>query len=115
MEKPYPPKMDLRDFMDGGYLQEVNRQFLHRLGLAMFVTVDEDTGDVTDLGVYDDRGDPEGWNFLFDKWPDRDAAVARFKANVEKVEEELAEHKIVRERNLGYDIQPVEFILSPGA
>ena len=42
------------ELRDAGYLQEVNRQFFHPLGLAMFVNVD--TGE---MGVYDERDDPE--------------------------------------------------------
>lgn len=32
-------RLPVREFVDGGYLQEVNRKFLHPLGLALEVTV----------------------------------------------------------------------------
>ena len=54
-----------REFMDRGYLQEVNRQFLHPLGLALAISIDEDDPD--DPGefysVWDYREDPEGMTF----------------------------------------------------
>lgn len=55
--------MDLNEFLNEGYLQEVNRQFFHPLGLALSVTCDED-GNVTDIwGLWDYRDDPEGMIF----------------------------------------------------
>src|SRR5438445_10887455 len=38
-DKPPIKHMPIREFVDEGYLQEVNRQFLHPLGLALEVTV----------------------------------------------------------------------------
>lgn len=52
---------DLNKFRDFGYLQEVNRQFFHPLGLALAVTEDDETGDVVGIaGIIDNRNDPEG-------------------------------------------------------
>lgn len=51
--------MDIAEFREKGYLQEVNRNFLHPLGLALAVKVDED-GTETLAGVIDARDDPEG-------------------------------------------------------
>ena len=53
-----PRKMTASELRDEGYLQEVNRRFFHPLGLAMFVDVDSG-----EIGVFDDRGDVEGWYF----------------------------------------------------
>lgn len=51
--------MDLTEFRDKGYLQELNRRFLHPLGLALCMTVLEDK--VTGIhGIWDYRNDPEG-------------------------------------------------------
>jgi hypothetical protein len=53
-------RMDLNEFVETGYLQELNRRFLHPLGLALEVVVDED-GRVTGFGgVWDSRQDPGG-------------------------------------------------------
>lgn len=111
---PFDKPIDLRAFMDEGYLQEVNRRFFHPLGLAMFISFDDD-GVATHCGVYDDRDDPEGCSFNFANWPDREKAVARFHGNVAKVDEEWRIHEEIRQRNLGYMVQPPEFIIPPGA
>jgi len=55
--------MDMNEFKNEGFLQEVNRVFFHPLGLAMSVVVDKD-GNVTGLGpMWDYRDDPEGMFF----------------------------------------------------
>lgn len=106
VERPRPPKMNLREFMELGYLQEANRQFFHPLGLALFVHVDDD-GFVSEWGVYDDRGDPEGWRFDLTDWPGGSAAaVARFKSNAATIERLQEDRRPARVNALGYWIQP---------
>lgn len=57
-------RMDLDEFRDKGFLQEVNRLFFHPLGLALEVIIDDETGKVSHLGgVWDYRDDPEGMFF----------------------------------------------------
>jgi hypothetical protein len=51
--------MDIKEFREKGFLQEVNRLVLHPCGLAMEVMVHDD-GTETLGGVWDYRGDPEG-------------------------------------------------------
>lgn len=53
-------EMPLDEFRALGYLQEVNRHFLHPLGLAIFVIADEDGSNARQMGVQDYRDDPEG-------------------------------------------------------
>ena len=52
-------KMDIAEFRRLGYLQELNRRFLHPLGLALEVVVADD-GTERLGGVWDYRDDPEG-------------------------------------------------------
>lgn len=54
-----PTFMDIKQFRDEGYLQELNRGFLHPLGLALAVAIHDD-GTETIAGVIDCRDDPEG-------------------------------------------------------
>lgn len=54
--------IDIKEFREQGYLQELNRKFLHPLGLALEVRVDEN-GKETLGRVWDYRDDPEGMNF----------------------------------------------------
>jgi hypothetical protein len=52
-------RMSPREFRELGYLQELNRRFLHPLGLALEIAIDEDG--VERFGnVWDYRKDPEG-------------------------------------------------------
>ena len=62
-ESTQPKRMDLTEFRNEGYLQEVNRQFFHPLGLALEVVMEED-GTISRLGgIWDYRDDPEGMFF----------------------------------------------------
>lgn len=58
-----PKKMSVKEFRELGYLQELNRVFLHPLGLALETVVDmgEDGIETEHFGgVWDSRDDPEG-------------------------------------------------------
>lgn len=59
-----PPvkKMSPREFRELGYLQELNRRFLHPLGLALEIGLDGD-GNERFGKVWDCRDDPEGLIF----------------------------------------------------
>lgn len=58
-DEPKVKRIDIREFREFGYLQELNRGFLHPLGLALEVVVDDD-GTETLGGIWDYRDDPEG-------------------------------------------------------
>jgi hypothetical protein len=64
-------KMDIKEFRDLGYLQEVNRQFFHPLGLALSVRapMDEEGGEWSLDSILDARDDPEG--FIYSDGVDR--------------------------------------------
>lgn len=55
-------KIDIKEFREKGYLQELNRQFLHPLGLALEVVIYKD-GTEKLGGIWDYRDDPEGMLF----------------------------------------------------
>ncbi len=93
-----PPKLiDLGELLEEGYLQEVNRQFFHPLGMALMVYVNEATGEVEFGGVIDNRDDEAGMIFA----PD---AFSAEKFN--KVDDELTRRAAVRLKELGYVFQP---------
>ena len=86
----------IKEFVQDGYLHEVNRQFLHPLGLALEATRDE-KGEYTLTGIWDNREDPEG--MLLDL------------VNNNKAKKILAIQKQrtkYREEHLGYNIQPLD-------
>lgn len=91
-------RMSAAEFRRLGYLQEVNRRFLHPLGLALVVVQEED-GTEHFEDVLDRRDDPEGMAFM-DDGPD---AWDRTVAN--RVESEWRAKAYLRQRQFGYAIQ----------
>jgi hypothetical protein len=89
--------IDIAEFVAFGYLQEVNRQFFHPLGLALAVSVEED-GSMSLGGVWDDRDDEQGVCF-------GDGVIDPEKAN--RVALESNYRAVVRERDLGFTVQPL--------
>lgn len=90
-------RMDLTEFRDAGYLLEVNRQFFHRLGLALEMTLEED-GAICLSGVLDSRDDPEG--FAFAELDEHDAE------RIQHIIDELAAIDAVRLERFGWTVQP---------
>ena len=90
-------RIDIQEFVDFGYLHELNRGFLHPLGLALEVT-DHDDGSVTLSGVQDYRDDPEGMIF---------AEEILDPAKAQRVAEERERRRPARESQMGYWQQPV--------
>lgn len=117
--------IDIAEFRDFGYLQEVNRQFFHPLGLALEVVNDkcpacggfgrpaprfrgdrqpdctacEGSGTVERLGGVWDSDDPEGIIY------DADVLDAE---KAERVQEEAQRMADKRQESLGWVIQPIE-------
>ncbi len=98
-------RMDVKTFRELGYLQELNRQFLHPLGLALEVVIDDDTGNESFGGVWDYRDDPEGITYGIGQ-SDLDR-VQRFVIKSQYVESERQRIAISRNKLLGFDIEPV--------
>lgn len=99
-----PPKMSVKEFREAGYLQELNRQFLHPLGMAMEVHIDDDKNETFGL-VWDSRDDPEG--YIFDLENSDKERVDRFRVNAASVEVEQASKAETREASLGFLIEPI--------
>lgn len=59
--------LPIKEFLEAGFLQEINRRLLHPCGLALEVIRDED-GEFRFGGVWDSRDDPEG--IIFSEPPD---------------------------------------------
>jgi len=55
-----PKRIDIKEFRELGILHEINRLFLHPLGLALEVEIDDETGEEHLGGIWDCRDDPEG-------------------------------------------------------
>lgn len=92
--------MDIREFRELGYLQEVNRMFFHPLGLALEALEDDD-GTMTLSGVWDYRDDPEGIRFGDGDYEER-------KRKADYVHNQIKERREARQDAVGYWIQPLE-------
>ncbi len=94
-------KLSAQEFMDQGFLQELNRQFLHPMGLALEVIIDkDDDGNIKSVefgDVWDERHDPEG--IIFEKFD---------KAKAASVEQHQINTAASRMAALGYVIQTEE-------
>ena len=99
-------RIDLQEFRNDGYLQELNRQFLHPLGLALEVIVDDFKKDVTKQkvlslgGVWDYRDDPEG--MAFGDLSDKDS-----KEKAKRIKRERIRFAKTRKEKLGFIVQPI--------
>jgi hypothetical protein len=92
--------MGPQEFRDEGFLQEVNRQFFHPLGLAMAVYVnDESLDDCFKVSIWDERDDPEGWFFAEGEIDD---------VKVQKVDDLKASKWLLRNKLLGHTGPPLE-------
>lgn len=103
-ERPEPrvsKRMPVAEFREFGLLQELNRRFLHPLGLALEVAVDPETGAETFGGIWDHRDDPEGIYFGGDP--------AEFNARERAVQVALAweRRRDARIAAIGYMVQPL--------
>lgn len=90
--------ISVKEFRELGLLQEVNRRFLHPLGLAMEVIIDAETGEERIERCWDARDDPEGWTF-------GDGIIDGEKGRAIEAEERIRYE--ARFATLGYTIQPL--------
>lgn len=97
-------KIDIKEFRKKGYLQELNRQFLHPLGLALEVKIDDDSNEKLG-GIQDSREDPEGFIYDFTNFDAKHIEI--FKKNAEFIEDQFENCKNYRMTNLGFDIEPI--------
>lgn len=89
-------RMDIAEFRREGYLQELNRRFLHPLGLALEVAV-EDDGTERLGGIWDCRDDPAGVYYGEIDWPKFD--------RIERLWREREPGRVAR---IGDMVQPAE-------
>lgn len=91
-------RITAKEFREEGYLQELNRRFLHPLGLALEVVV-EDDGTERFGEVWDCREDPKGIIYSEDTVDPQKAKALDNTINARYSE---------RASRLGYWIQPIE-------
>lgn len=96
--------MNIAEFREKGYLQEINRRFLHPLGLALVTECEED-GQTKIIGVWDSRDDPEGITFGLEGTTEE--RLNRFTENEKFITNELVKRLEYRRNNLGFEIEPI--------
>jgi hypothetical protein len=89
-------RMSIKEFREMGLLAEVNRTFFHPLGLALEVTIDDETGEEKLGGIWDYRDDPEGILFSKEHFPTE---------KNKKAQEFIKQKHEQRMRNLGFIYQ----------
>lgn len=94
--------MTLKEFYELGLVQELNRIFLHPMGLAFCIKTDEEKGTAEFDSIIDYRDDPEGMIFSKEVI---DTDEARLKEEV--VKKMLDGKWDLRVKNFGWQIQPV--------
>ena len=98
-------RMNITEFRQFGYLQELNRQFLHPLGLALETITHPDNTETLG-GIWDYREDPEGVYFEIDKM-DKEIFAA-YEARKLEVQAEQLRKAGARKKALGFLIEPVK-------
>ena len=88
---------DIKELRKFGYIQEINRQFLHPLGLALEISIDKN-GNESLGGIWDFRDDPEGMVF---------GHINGLK--IRRVRKEQRRRAKIRQELLGYVIQKKDF------
>ena len=97
-------RIDIKEFREKGYLQELNRKFLHPLGLALEIVIDED-GKESLGGVWDYRKEKEG--IFYDLDNSNDERINTFRKKHNFIETELKARKDIRKSSLGFFIEPI--------
>lgn len=97
--------MDIKEFKEKGYLQEVNRRFFHPIGLALAVALDND-GEWSLDGVLDARDDPEGFVFDYSNHPNPHDSLELNQVRADFIDTQEDHFGPARERKFGFRIQP---------
>lgn len=99
-------RISIKEFRESGYLQELNRTFLHPLGLALEVIIDN--GDEVLGGIWDYRKDKEGIHYaLNDKEFTDKTRLNNFRRKSEFVQSEIKSRNEDRVEKLGYFIEVI--------
>ncbi len=98
-------RIDINEFRTLGYLQEVNRQFLHPLGLALEVIVGFN-GTAMLGGVWDYRDDPSGIVYGISDEKD-DVRIKAMKEKALYINQQLLDRSADRQSNCGFIIEPI--------
>ena len=94
----------IKEFRELGYLQELNRRFLHPLGMALSIQLEKD-GSETVAGIWDCREDKEG--VYYNIAESDEARKELFRKKFDFVDGEMGERLGQRGVILGFGIEPI--------
>ena len=95
--------MDIKEFREKGYLQELNRRFLHPLVLALSVLINKEGESLAE--IWDYRDDDEG--IRYDIANSAEERKTNLKTKKEFIDNEITNRRKKRIKKLGYFIEPV--------
>lgn len=98
-------RIEIKEFRESGYLQELNRNFLHPLGLALEIEID-DNGNEKLGGIWDYRDDDLG--IYYDIENSNDERKQRFSKNEDFINNEFRIRIQNRIEKLGYGVEPIK-------
>jgi hypothetical protein len=98
-------RIEIKEFREKGYLQELNRRFLHPLGLALEIILNDD-GTEKLGGVWDYREEKEG--IYYDISNADLERKTRFNEKKLFIDTELENRCKNRKEILGFDVEPLD-------
>jgi hypothetical protein len=93
-------KISLKEFQNLGFVQEINRQFLHPRGLALSLIYDDENETYEFDGILDFRDEKDGTVFA-------DLTTERHTEKAKTVQDALDKNTQERMKNFGWVIQPI--------
>lgn len=99
-------RIDIKEFREKGYLQELNRRFLHPLGLALEILIDDEGNEFLG-GVWDYRDDIEGIHFGITTHKNHGHNLDKMIKKKEFIDKEIEKRKDPRTNKLGSWIEPL--------
>ena len=100
-------KINIKEFREKGYLQEINRLFLHPLGLALAVKINDDSTEELDC-IWDYREDEEG--IYYDLENADDERIKKFSDNSKIIATEFENRLPKRKEKLDFEIEPIPYV-----
>jgi hypothetical protein len=98
-------RISIKEFREKGYLQELNRRFLHPLGLALEIVIDKDGSEYLG-GIWDYRGDTSGIHY--DLKNSSSKRKMEFKNKYSFIENEIKYRKKERVKRLGFWLEKIK-------
>jgi hypothetical protein len=97
--------INIKEFREKGYLQELNRNFLHPLGLALEITISDDGIEKLN-GIWDYRNEDEG--IYYDIANSNKQRIEEFKQKQKFIENEMKKRVQKRKELFGNFIEPIK-------